>query len=93
MIGEPVDSMSIWQEDLADADRQEIATQDEADRIAGLNGGEKNDELAAVKDSLAAQAAIMRSKLEIQGSTAAKALKDSKEWYDAEASKADAKYA
>lgn len=59
-------------------------------RMSSLTDNEKAKELEAVKDGLAAQAANMRSKLEIQGET--DALKQAQDWYNAELTIAQDKY-
>jgi hypothetical protein len=78
-------------EDLNDSERLEVQEQLESERVAGLKAEEKNAEKAAAVDAAASQAALMRSKLEIQGD--AKALDKAREWYDAEVVRIEALYA
>ena len=90
MLGEKVDTLSIWSEDLIDEQRQEIGVQVDMERIAGLDATEKVTEFETLKDGIALQAALMRSKLEIQEDP--EALVKSQEWYKAEIIKLEDKY-
>lgn len=78
-------------EDLSDSERLAVQEQLESERVAGLKAKEKEVEKAAAVESAAGEAALMRSKLEIQGD--AKALDKAREWYDAEVVRLEAKYA
>lgn len=91
-LGEIPESGSIEASKLTDDQRQDIALDADKKRIAGLKETDRIAEKNNVIDSLATQAALMRSKLEIQGATASKALTDSKKWYEAEVVKTEAKY-
>lgn len=90
MLGEKIDTLSIWSEDLTDEQRQEIGVQIDTERIAGLDATEKVTEFETLKDGIALQAALMRSKLEIQEDP--EALVKSQEWYKAEIIKLEDKY-
>lgn len=68
----------------------EIISQLESERIAGLTPIEKSKEKSAIIQGLLAQSIQMKSGLEIQGDSAA--LKKSQEWYNAELQKVEAKY-
>lgn len=76
---------AIESKDLNDGQREEI-------RVQGLTVEGKDAEKAAAIDSSANAAGSMKTKLEIQGSTAAKALTDSKAWYQIEVDKIEVKY-
>lgn len=60
-------------------------------RLDAMSDKEKADELATVTDGLASQAATMRAKLEIQGDK--DALEKAQDWYNAELTIAQEKYA
>ena len=78
--------------DLTPENIAEITDEAEVRRIAGLSVDDKDTEKQLVIDGVATQAAAMRSKLEIQGSTAGDALTASQDWYNEEVGKIDAKY-
>ena len=78
--------------ELSEAEAREYAEQLDAERIAGMKKADKDAEKAAVIDNIATQAALMRSKAEIKGETAQKALTDATAWYQAEAAKVEARY-
>lgn len=71
---------------------QEDVTPEEFEqmRLDAMTQEEKDAELAGVIDGLAAQAANMASKLEIQG--VADSLQQARTWYNAEVTKAEQKY-
>lgn len=92
-LGECPESGAVEASKLTPDQRIEIAEQTNAKRITELSTTDKQTEKIGIIDSLAGQAAMMRSKLEIQGTTASKALTDSKAWYTAEVTKVDLKYA
>lgn len=79
-------------ETLTESEAREYAEQLDAERIAGMKKADKDAEKAAIVDGLVTQAALMRSKAEIKGETAQKALTDATAWYQAEAAKVEAKY-
>jgi len=83
---------SILQEDLTPEQQAEISEEANKKRIAEMSDTDRATEKNSIIDSLAGQAANMRSKLEIQGATASKALADSKKWYEAEVKKVELKY-
>lgn len=68
----------------------EIITQLEAERIAGLTPLEKSKEKAVIIQGLLAESIQMKTGLEIQGDK--DALKKSQDWYNVEVSKVDEKY-
>ena len=90
ILGEKIDSLSVFSEDLTNAARQEVAEYQETVRIAGLSIADKTLELESMRDSLAGQAAHMRNKLEIQGDK--DALTKSQDWYNAEVLALEDKY-
>ena len=92
-IGIVIESGGLEFMDLTEEQRQEISIQFENDRIKNLGKVEKATEKNNIIEGLAGQAVMMRSKLEIQGTAAATALKDSKAWYDNEVAAVNAKYA
>lgn len=77
--------------DLSEIEKQEIGDQLETERINALSPAEKTAEKNNIIDGLAGQAAMMKSKLEIQGDAAA--LKKSQDWYNTEVAKVETKYA
>ena len=83
-----------WQKeldkDLTEEQRLEINEDIEKERISNLSAGEKTTEKAKTIDSLASQAAHMRSKLEIQNDP--DALTKAQAWYDAEVAIVNQKY-
>lgn len=81
---------AIAEADLSADDRAEIAEQVESERIAKLKPAEIESERAARLDSLAAEAQMMRGKIEIAGGK--DALKTAQEWYATEAAKVVEKY-
>ncbi len=90
VLDESIDSLCIFSEDLTDLQRQEIAEYQEAVRISGLSVSDKTAELESMIDSLAGQAAVMRSKLEIQDDN--EALTKAQDWYNAEVLEVEDKY-
>ena len=90
VLGEAFDTLSVFSEDLTDSQRQEIAEYEESVRISGLDIIKKGEELEMMRDSLAGQAAVMRSKLEIQGDT--EALSKAQTWFNTELSALEDKY-
>lgn len=78
--------------ELNEAEAKEYAEQIETERIAAMKKADRDTEKLAVIDSLADRAALMRSKGEIQGKTAAASLSDATAWYNAEVAKVEAKY-
>lgn len=91
-IGVELESSGKLFEDLTDEEKKEIADEIEVKRVLSLSAADKMLEKESIIELLAVQGATMRSKLEIQGSTAATALKNSKTWYDSEVLKIEAKY-
>lgn len=91
-LGEVPEAGAVEASELTPDQQAEIADERIIKRIAGLSAAEKTAEKVGNIDSLATQAAFMRSKLEIQGATASKALADSKTWYESEVSKVELKY-
>ncbi|NIA28349.1 MAG: hypothetical protein GWP06_00375 [Actinobacteria bacterium] len=77
---------AIERKDLSPEQSEEI-------RIQGLTAEQKEVEKAGAIEIALNQAAAMKTKLEIQGSTAAKALTDSKAWYADQETAIGAKYA
>ena len=92
-LGEIPESGAVEASKLTPDQRSEIAEQANAKRIIELSTIDKQTEKIGIIDSLAGQAAMMRSKLEIQGTTVSKALTDSRAWYETEVSKVDLIYA
>lgn len=90
VLNEKIDSLAIFSEDLTDEQRQEIGEYQEAVRVFELNPIKKLEELEAMKEQAAGQAAFMRSKLEIQEDP--DALTKAKDWYNAEVVKLEDKY-
>jgi hypothetical protein len=91
LVGEPLPDGAILDGDITELQRQDIDAQALTDKIAGMTTAEKTAELAVIEDRLAGEAALMKSKLEIQGVSTA--LTDSQSWYQAELAKAQALYA
>ncbi len=91
VLDEAIDSLCIFSEDLTDLQRQEIAEYQETVRIAGLSVSDKALEVESMKDYLAGQAAMMRSKLEIQDDS--EALSKAQTWFNTELSALEDKYA
>jgi len=91
LAGVAVPVGGILEDALDQAQKDEIDLQDEVDRIKLLTVGEKEAELAEKTSALVAEAAVMRSQLEIQGVTTA--LEDSQAWYNAELAKLTTLYA
>jgi hypothetical protein len=85
-----IDILEIMDIDLTDEQKQEIAEQEETERINSLSMEEKENEISTFKESLLAQSINMKSKLEIQGDK--EALKKSQEWYNLELLKLNGKY-
>ncbi len=75
---------------LTEAQRAEISTQLEAERISKMKASDREVEKAAALDGIAAQANEMRGKLEITGD--AEALAKSQAWYQEQAAKVMEKY-
>jgi len=92
MLGVVPEKGAILQSDLTPEQIGEISEQANKKRIEGLTLTDREAEKNGIIDSLAGQAADMRSKLEIQGVSPAKALTDSKKWYETEVKKVEAKY-
>lgn len=92
-LGEIPESGAVEASKMTANQRSEITEQANIKRITDLSAADKQTEKVGIIDVLAGQAAMMRSKLEIQGTTASKALSDSKAWYTAEVTKVDLKYA
>lgn len=90
VLGDKIDSLAVFSEDLTDSQRQEVGEYQETVRISGLSVSDKALEVESMRDSLAGQAAMMRSKLEIQEDP--DALTKAKDWYNAEVLKMEDKY-
>lgn len=78
-VGDTPPAGAVAEDDLTEAQRQEIAGAAEAQRLAGMTREQRQTEAAAAKASALTQAAAMRSELEIEG--AEDALTRSQEWY------------
>lgn len=89
-LGDAPPDGAILDADLTDAQRQEIATQTETNRIKALSSADKSAELASRLDGLMSQAVNKRMGLEIQGDK--DALKKSQDWYNAEKTALEAVY-
>lgn len=89
-IGKNIPTGGKRKEDLTQEERAEISEQLNLERISKLSSGGKESEKLQVIDSLAGQAASMRSKLEIQNDSAA--LTKSQDWYNVEVAKLDEVY-
>ena len=81
-LGEDMPAGAIVPDQLTDAQRQEIADEAEAARVAALTPEQAQAEADAKSAAILAQAAQMRSELEIQGD--AQALAKSQAWYKAQ---------
>lgn len=84
------DVLEIWEEELIDEQKIEIAEQIEIDRIVGLTEEEKIAEKEKLIAGLLREAAIMKSELEIQDDP--DALQKSQDWYNAEVLLIEEKY-
>ena len=91
-INIPLPGIAVLPVDLTPENIAEITTEAETRRITGLSAADKTAEKQLVIDGVATQAAAMRSKLEIQGTAAAGALKTSQDWYNAEVVVVEDKY-
>lgn len=85
VVPDEYEAEAIESKDLTDEQREEI-------RLQGLTGDQKTTEKESAIQSALSQAAQMKTELEIQGSTAAKALTDSKAWYNEQVALIEAKY-
>jgi len=85
-----IDILEIMDIDLTDEQKQEIAEQEETERINSLSEEERVNEIATLKESLLSQSISMKNKFEIQGDK--EALKKSQEWYNMELIKLNGKY-
>jgi hypothetical protein len=92
-LGDKLPAGEIWETDLDDAQKQEIADQLESERLIALSPTEKTAEKDSIIEGLALQAVTMRSKLEIQGTSESAALTQSQDWYNAEVALIETKYA
>lgn len=70
-LGQDWPAGAIADDQLTDAQRQDIAVQIEADRVAGLTLAQKAEEVKAAQIQAATDAATLRSKLEITGDPSA----------------------
>jgi len=68
-VGEAPPSEAVLQEDLSQEQREEIATQEEADRIAALTPEQKAEELRKSLHVLAREALSMEAESELLGET------------------------
>jgi hypothetical protein len=82
---------AIWDFDLTEAQKVEIAAQDEADRVGALTLAEKDAEKAKELERVLGESVAMRSALEIQGAT--DPLGESQAWYNARVEEINLKYA
>ena len=82
MLGEELPAGALTESELTDAQRAEIAAEAEAARVASLTPEEAQAEADAKSAAILAQAAQMRSELEIQGDP--QALAKSQAWYKAQ---------
>jgi hypothetical protein len=89
-LGELPPAGGIPPEALTDEQRQEISTQQEVDRLAALTSAELAAEAERARAQALAQAAQMRSQLEIAGDP--DALAKSQEYYQGELAAIEAKY-
>jgi hypothetical protein len=89
-LGELPPAGGIPPEALTDEQRQEISTQQEADRLVALTSAELAAEAERARAQALAQAAQMRSQLEIAGDP--DALAKSQEYYQGELAAIEAKY-
>jgi hypothetical protein len=78
-LGDNIDISEIVESDLTDEQKQEIAFQNECQRIESLTEEEKKSEFESLKKSLLNQSIAMKNELEIQADT--KALTKSQTWY------------
>lgn len=78
--------------DMTEAEISELKIDLESARVSKLSNTAKQTEKDNTITSLANQAALKRSALEIQGESAADALTQATTWYDAEVVKVEAKY-
>ena len=92
-IGVDISAGDIIYEDLTDTQRLEVDVKKEVYRIEAFTAEQKTAEKDQKIAGVLAQAAQMKVELEIQGSTAAKALIDSKAWYNAQVALIEVKYA
>lgn len=84
---------SFLTKDLSKEQMIEIQEQENNERIKKLSITEKTTEKTSMIESVANQSVNLRSKLEIQGETAAKSLTQSKNFYNSEVEKIEIKYA
>jgi len=91
--GVEIPSSAILIKNLTSEQKTEIAEQTNIERISALSATDKASEKDAAIEGLGHQAATMRSSLEIQGISAAKALTQSQDWYNTELQKIEVKYA
>jgi hypothetical protein len=75
---------------LTDADKQQIAAQFEAERVAALSAEQQQAEADAQQQALLAQAALMQSELEVQDDP--DALSKAQAWYSSQTATVAAKY-
>jgi len=85
VVADEYQDQAIEKADLTPEQLEEI-------RVQGLSAEEKTAEKENAIDQAATQAATMRSKLEIQGATAAKAKADAQAWYQEQLIIIEAKY-
>ena len=90
LMGQAAPANSTEDSALTDAQRTQIAAQVEAARVAALSPSDAAAEADAATQSLLAQAAQMRSELEIQGDAAA--LTKSQAWYATQTAAVASKY-
>lgn len=91
-FGEHVDDNAIFEDDLTAEQRKAVHEYTENLRIEAMSEEEKLLEIDGLKSGLMAQARDMKANLEIEGSTATKASKDSKDWFDSEVASLMDKY-
>jgi hypothetical protein len=91
-IGINLPSDAIIEANLTTEQKTEITNQIEAKRIENLSPTEKENEKQTAINSIANEATIMRSRLEIQGETEADALSQSQDWYNEQLAIIETKY-
>lgn len=84
------ESLEIWETELTEEQKQEIAAQVENERIAALSPEDKEAEKNAVIDAALKESVQMRNELEIKDET--DALQIAQNWYNAEVLAIDERY-
>lgn len=90
-FGAQISTEVILERDLTEEQKEEIAEQNEKDRVAGLSAAGKEAEKLSAINSAASQAANMRNVLEIQSDP--EALTKAQDFYNSEVEKINTKYA